>query len=69
VVAEWAEISTTNLRTLLAESPFTSGGYVLRLRTLLDGDRSVDHILLAATDVPALRSLQLVPRHVEEIDE
>lgn len=65
----WPEISTTTLRQLLAKPPFTSGGYSLRLRALLDGDRSVDHILLAATDVPALRSLQLVPRHVEEIDE
>ncbi len=63
---EWDAITVTRIAHVLRCAPFRSGNHRLVFRMLIRGDRSVDHIILRADDVPMLRSLQLVPLRVQE---
>lgn len=63
----WAALTVAAVAEVLATAPFTGPDHALRLRTLIYDDRSVDEIPLRADDVPTLRSLQLIPVHIEEV--
>lgn len=63
----WDAITPVRVAHILHGAPFHGAHHRIMFRRLIRGDRSVDHILLRADDVPMLRSLQLMPLRVQEI--
>jgi hypothetical protein len=63
----WDAITPARVAHVLHGAPFHGAHHRIMLRRLIRGDRSVDRILLRADDVPMLRSLQLMPLRVQEI--
>jgi hypothetical protein len=67
VTERWDALTVDAIADVLAEPPFRGPAHTLRLEHLVHNDRSVRHVLLTHGEAPTLRSLQLVPRHVEEL--